>query len=221
MVHYNLYMNFWPQELIELNDCLYKNLYRHDYLAIVDIDEVIMPQRKANWQELIIDVEVSFPLSVPKRMCSPEKCFPQESLAPSELKQKAFYNSRQSHVCEVFEDSRHGARSIPPYLYMMRHHRRGDPLPYNKQNKCFIRTDLVTATHNHFPLRCLNTTGYMTCDGLTMDPEDSIMMHFRRNLSNPETAHRNWECPIEDRKVRQYYDAVQSNVRQSLQNIFN
>ena len=50
---------FWPQELIELNDCLYANIYRHDYIAVIDIDEVIMPQKVNNWHQLIHQIEVT------------------------------------------------------------------------------------------------------------------------------------------------------------------
>ena len=51
---------FWPQELLELNDCLYRSLYRHDYILIMDIDEMIMPQTVNNWHELIESIEVNF-----------------------------------------------------------------------------------------------------------------------------------------------------------------
>lgn len=49
---------FWPQEIIELNDCLYRNLNRHEYIAVIDVDEMIIPQRTLTWQELILSVKV-------------------------------------------------------------------------------------------------------------------------------------------------------------------
>ena len=59
---YNLYASqpsgqFWPQELIELNDCLYRNLYRHEYLAMIDVDEMILP-RTGDWRRLIRHYQV-------------------------------------------------------------------------------------------------------------------------------------------------------------------
>ena len=59
--YYYLHMHrkFWPQELIELNDCLYQNLHRHKYLAVMDIDEMIMPQAGLqNWHQLLAQIEV-------------------------------------------------------------------------------------------------------------------------------------------------------------------
>jgi hypothetical protein len=49
---------FWPQELLELNDCLYRNLYKYEYLAIFDIDEIIVPQNAYNWSQLISEIKV-------------------------------------------------------------------------------------------------------------------------------------------------------------------
>lgn len=40
-------------ELIPYNDCLYKHMYEYEYIALLDVDEVIMPVRDATWQELM------------------------------------------------------------------------------------------------------------------------------------------------------------------------
>lgn len=46
-------------ELIPYNDCLYRNLYSYQYLALLDIDEIIMPlkQEHNNWLDLMQEVE--------------------------------------------------------------------------------------------------------------------------------------------------------------------
>lgn len=57
-VHNGLGEKFWPQELLELNDCLYRSIGRHEYLAILDIDEIIMPMIDDSWQTLLARTEV-------------------------------------------------------------------------------------------------------------------------------------------------------------------
>lgn len=40
-------------ELIPYNDCLYKHMYEYEYIALLDVDEVIMPVQDTTWQELM------------------------------------------------------------------------------------------------------------------------------------------------------------------------
>lgn len=40
-------------ELIPYNDCLYKHMYEYEYIALLDIDEVIMPVQDNTWSELM------------------------------------------------------------------------------------------------------------------------------------------------------------------------
>ena len=44
-------------ELIPYNDCLYRNMYRYEYIALLDIDEVIMPIEEDNWSDLMKKVK--------------------------------------------------------------------------------------------------------------------------------------------------------------------
>ena len=40
-------------ELISLNDCLYRNMYSYEYIALLDIDEVIVPLKHTNWGDMM------------------------------------------------------------------------------------------------------------------------------------------------------------------------
>ena len=62
---YNLWASqqkgrYWPQELVELNDCFYRARAQHDYLTVLDIDEMILPQKVDNWHQLLDRIEVWF-----------------------------------------------------------------------------------------------------------------------------------------------------------------
>lgn len=48
-----------PQETLELNDCLYRNIYKYKYLALIDIDEVIAPVEKDTLTDMMIQIQVS------------------------------------------------------------------------------------------------------------------------------------------------------------------
>lgn len=36
-----------------LNDCLYRNMYRYKYLALIDLDEFIIPRQNGTINELL------------------------------------------------------------------------------------------------------------------------------------------------------------------------
>ncbi|GMS88727.1 hypothetical protein PENTCL1PPCAC_10902, partial [Pristionchus entomophagus] len=46
-------------ELIPYNDCLYRHLNSHEYVLIVDIDEIVVPQQHDNWIDLLNEAELS------------------------------------------------------------------------------------------------------------------------------------------------------------------
>ena len=56
---FQLNRKFWPQEKLEINDCFYRNRLLYDYIAVLDIDDVIMPMGLNNWHELLDLIEVT------------------------------------------------------------------------------------------------------------------------------------------------------------------
>ena len=44
-------------QLLSINDCLHKNIYRTKYLVYTDLDEVIMPLRHPSWNALMQDID--------------------------------------------------------------------------------------------------------------------------------------------------------------------
>ncbi len=43
----------FKEEVIPYNDCLYRNMYKFKYLAVVDFDEVIVPHHDKDWHGLL------------------------------------------------------------------------------------------------------------------------------------------------------------------------
>ena len=45
-------LHYFGQSLM-MHDCLYRNMYRVKYLAVVDLDELLLPSKYQNWPEMI------------------------------------------------------------------------------------------------------------------------------------------------------------------------
>ncbi|KAH9400335.1 hypothetical protein TYRP_001899 [Tyrophagus putrescentiae] len=79
------------------------------------------------------------------------------------------------------------------------------------------------AVHNHYPMRCINTTGHHSCNGMTIDPKMSILMHYRRNRSPPEkcpTPNDLIKCSVKDTTAWRWFDKISNNVKEKLKTIF-
>ncbi|KAH9426202.1 hypothetical protein DERP_007142 [Dermatophagoides pteronyssinus] len=199
----------FAEELLELNDCLYRNIYRHDYIGLFDIDEILMPQKQLqNWFDVLNRIK--------KRSSIDEK-------------QAGYLAHKHSYVYEMYEEIYHNGKIIPSYMHIMRHTYRAKPYQDGKNTKCFHRTDKVSAIHNHFPIRCINRTGfYFNCEGITFDENDeSILMHYRPNRQPDEQCMINKTneqilqyCTINDHTAWKWYDLLVKNVRKKLITIF-
>ncbi len=154
-------LNFKRQnEIIPYNDCLYRNMYRYEYLALLDIDEVIMPKKAKNWKDMM-----------------------EQEVIPASFKVKnvtrASYNFRNvyfmdSMLKEPFKD-------IPQYMHMMQHVYRS--VKYTNPGahvKCFHDTEQVLVLHNHFPLGCIDGK----CSSYSVDIDVGQLQHYRAKCVN-------------------------------------
>ncbi|XP_030567530.1 uncharacterized protein LOC115767404 [Drosophila novamexicana] len=135
--------NYWLSkrlnEVLMYNDCLYRNMYEFDYLAVMDVDEVIMPLGKLhNWTALVELLDTNNSRNSNSKSESAENCFAKCSLCFRNV-----YFSR-----ELPEDG-----TPPASFYMLRHVQRvAEHLDANSAIKCLHATAYVTMVHNHFPL---------------------------------------------------------------------
>lgn len=154
-------------ELVPYNDCLYRNLFSYDYLALLDIDEVIMPLQHANWSQLMAEIQ---------RLSWKEKNYT-----------RASYNVRNVYFLDDLgadeEQMRHEAHEsgIPRYLHMLQHVYRSQN--YTKPGqyvKCFHNTERAVSLHNHFPLNCFGT-----CTTYSVPVELAHLQHYRKDCVGP------------------------------------
>ena len=112
-----------------LTDCFYrvKNLY--DYVAVLDMDEVIWPVNEGDmtWEDLITRVNSS-------------------EYKDAYISQNVYYPETDAKLIE----------GIPSYMYMMQHIQRHESASTNNAAaKSLFGTERVLAVHNHYPYFCI------------------------------------------------------------------
>jgi hypothetical protein len=87
-------------EVIPYNDCLYRNLYQYEYIALLDIDEVIMPMKgTTSWKELMLAVD--------------------KKARQSRNDSRASYNFRNIYFMDDMMHGHDWFPGIPRYMHML------------------------------------------------------------------------------------------------------
>lgn len=180
-------------ELIPYNDCLYRNLYSYQYLALLDIDEIIMPLKHRSWFELMDEVErislaeqnysrasyntrnvyffddLAGPLPTTTTTTGSRSPFDSDSNGAEEEDQSS------SEFSEQLE------RGIPYYLHMMQHvYRSKNYTKPGQYVKCFHNTERVVSLHNHFPMNCFGQ-----CTTYSIPISLAHLQHYRKDCVGP------------------------------------
>ncbi|XP_037934451.1 uncharacterized protein LOC119668854 [Teleopsis dalmanni] len=126
------YLNTILNELLPFNDCLYRTIYKYKFVAVIDVDEVIMPLGNlTNWHQLVKVIEAE-----KDKNCEhfASYCF-----------QNVYYPR--------YPDSPPYSLEVPEYFYMLQHVKRvADHLSIGLATKCLHNTKHVVALHNHYAI---------------------------------------------------------------------
>lgn len=182
-------------ELIPYNDCLYRNLNSYQYLALLDIDEIIMPLSHHNWYDLMEEVEqmslseqnytrasynvrnVYFfdDLAGPLGTTSTSSSSSSSSAKPSNDNNNNNANEEKPKQQDPLESG------IPNYLHMMQHvYRSKNYTEPGQYVKCFHNTERVVSLHNHFPMNCFGQ-----CTTYSIPTKLAHLQHYRKDCVGP------------------------------------
>ncbi|XP_034180995.2 uncharacterized protein LOC117604715 [Osmia lignaria lignaria] len=183
-------------ELIPYNDCLYKHMYEYEYIALLDVDEVIMPVQDDTWQQLM------------KRVLAKAFKIRNET--------RASYNVRNVYFLDDLLHSHGYFKDIPKYMHMLQHvYRSKNFTKPNQYIKCFHNPERVVTLHNHFPLACLGAG----CTSYPIETEDAQLQHYRadcvKSLKKTCTQYR--ENSVLDTTVWRYKDQLIERVTRTLE----
>jgi len=188
-------------ELIPYNDCLYRNMYRYEYIALLDIDEVIMPVEHNNWADMMEEA-VKSSLEVKN-----------ETRASWNFRNVYFMDEMLDiHEPEHFKD-------IPPYLHMMQHvYRSANYTKPGQYVKCFHNPEKALILHNHFPLGCLGGV----CTSYPVKTSLAHLQHYRQDcVSTLKKSCKNdfKSASVKDTTIWKWKDEVISKTTEALQKL--
>lgn len=171
-------------ELIPYNDCFYRNMYRHDYLLNVDIDEVVMPVgAMRTWQEIFdTDQKITMPCA-------------------NGFVSMCFINS---YFTKVVPEMQNHEQQEADELYVLQHtmRYRNYSMPH-RATKCFHNSRYSLTLHNHFTLKWISGV----CAPRSIDIHLAQMQHYREPDNNYELADL-----VEDRNAWKYATELRAAV---------
>ena len=194
-------------ELIHLNDCFYRNIYRYEYVVNEDIDDIVMP-RNGTWFDLLPYFE--------KDKCSHSISVVSffENLSPSGKWTGPTKTEKLNKKTE-------GGRA---YMHMLKH-------VYRSQNitelvKSFMKTDRVKTTNNHLATSCLDSEK-IGCPEKRQLLKSNIALahHYRkgcRKLSrmSKEECYRDYQKHlVKDTTIFAFKKQLQSNCLQTIKEL--
>ncbi|XP_048512087.1 uncharacterized protein LOC105684351 isoform X2 [Athalia rosae] len=185
-------------ELIPYNDCLYKHMYEYEYIALLDIDEIIMPVQDSNWKELM------------------------DRILPKALKirneSRASYNVRNVYFLDDLLHSHGWFKDVPRYMHMLQHvYRSQNFTKPNQYVKCFHNPERVVTLHNHFPLACLGSG----CTSYPIETGDAQLQHYRADCvkSLKKTCVEYRENSVMDTTIWKYKSKLIDRVTRTLKTL--
>ncbi|KAK9497191.1 hypothetical protein O3M35_004556 [Rhynocoris fuscipes] len=185
-------------ELIPYNDCLYRNMYKYEYLVLLDIDEIIMPLKVGNWRELM-DIVLKKALGIKNET-------------------RASYNVRNVYFLDDLSHKHGWFENIPRYHHMLQHvYRSKNFTKPNQYVKCFHNPERVVTLHNHFPLACLGSG----CTSYGIETTDAQLQHYRadcvKSLKKSCSDYR--KNSIKDTTIWKYKDKLIENSKIALEKL--
>ncbi len=136
-------------EVIPYNDCLYRNLYHYKYLALLDLDEIIVPKMAENWPKLLYFLER---LTSKVASFNFKNAYFMDSMSPAKK-----IVPKQFHILDHVMRSRNYSLHIKSFHSTSKKkeiENRSLITHANRHAKTF--SDEVLTVHNHYPISCIH-----------------------------------------------------------------
>lgn len=164
-------------EIVPYNDCLYRHIGTHEYVLIVDVDELVVPIQHENWKETLNEVK--------RRAKGEDKEADEDATWTAFSIANAFFFDNSTSAKRQQEQD--GA--IPTYVHILKHDQRSRKIsPPGIYGKSFMDTRNVATVFNHFPLHKQQR-----------GPKTVLRPTFYVDPNMARKNHYKTVCPIESR----------------------
>ncbi|KAH8306823.1 hypothetical protein KR018_003782, partial [Drosophila ironensis] len=179
-------------EMIPYNDCFYRNMYRFDYVAVFDIDEVIMPLgNTTSWRDLV---------ALARRVPDYESRTPADCSEWVSFCFRNVYYPRYPERPKVY-------RNLSSSFYMLQHVERvRQHCDRGAAAKCMHDTRFAVGLHNHFTFY---HTEEAACAAKSVPVEFAQMQHYRE----PDTKALLLD-PVIDASIWRFQPQLQARVEE-------
>jgi hypothetical protein len=195
-----------PRQMITWNDCLYRNLYRYKYLAVLDTDEVIVP-KIGTWRDLlkVIDkksITASFRF---------QNVYFMDDMLDSHLK------SRNTNSEDIL--LHRNLQQLPNYMHILRHVIRSNKFDTNHM-KSIHKTDRVVLVHSHYAIKCFESKSFIegkrSCNSKFVGPHIAQLQHYRKSCQGKKDCAEMKRLTVKDSIIWRYKTQLVDRVSKSL-----
>lgn len=191
-------MQLFHNEMLTMNDCLYKHINEFSFIVPLDLDEIIVPTRDED--KTLVDLM----LRIKKNYNHDEELF-----YSGYVFRNVFFLLDNIHENETQPD-------IPENLIFLQHiHRAANFSQPGVGVKSFCNTEKVEVIHNHSPMFCLMRED---CDKLDVSEDYGRVQHYRRGCENypKEECEDFKQNTVEDKTLHKYRKLVLTNVERTV-----
>ncbi|GAB6028052.1 hypothetical protein CHUAL_002271 [Chamberlinius hualienensis] len=195
--------NIWQKrrnELVPYNDCLYRNMYSHDYVIPLDIDEILVPKMHRNWVEVF-------------------EFLNQSKLYVDKMNYYASYAVRNAYYLESLNSNNETSDKPDDSSIFKQLYRSANYSDANKAVKSFVRTDKTLTVFNHYALEAV-VPGVGR--NIVLPVELIQMNHYRKTCpaSMPSDCKNNFlKYKVYDDILVKYQNEIEQRTRDVLKNI--
>ena len=195
---YNLRIH---NQVVLLNDCFYRNVHRYKYIAIFDVDEIIIPRKLGQtWIDLIPHFE--------------------ENKAFHYVKTAYFFSNASASGNQTDRNKTDNLGSttenVPTYMHMLGPIHRSKR--YTELIKSFLKTENVELVTSHMPSSCLENKWNTIWEyGQWIKPDVALAHHYRSGCKKSKDCNSIYENKREkDTTIWEFKNKLISNTKEMI-----